>query len=264
LTRTIHSIHDYFVLFLCTIVSIGLLFFANESKNIGGAFGIYIDLVGKANAPLESIKRLKHLKDENHFLRSQNARLRLKVSQLQEAELENVRLRKIIGFDVFQKLDYIPAKIVGRQQLASIRTLIIDAGKNKNLKRNMPVISGDGLVGKIISITNNHAVCQLLTDRNFRAAVRIQRSRVTCLYQSTGLSYGLLIGVPLRADVRVGDVVVTSGMSSIFPNGIQVGKVVSVNIATNRLFQEIRVEPSVDFNTLEEVFIIPIKGDARQ
>ncbi len=238
------------------MIAFGLLFFNNNSDRTGSVHAVTIELLGIASSPWMWLKNFVDVQDENEYLRKQNARLFLENSRLAEAKLENTRLRRIIGLNILQKFDCVAAKVIGRNRAASINTILIDAGKKQGVERNMPVISGQGLVGKIIAVSANHATCQILTDRNFRAAARIQRTRIAGLYRSEGDKGGTVIGVPVRADVQQADIVVTSGMNSIFPPGLTIGRVEKIEESPDKLYKIIWVSPQVDFNKIEEVFVI--------
>ncbi|MBN1541054.1 rod shape-determining protein MreC [candidate division KSB1 bacterium] len=246
---------DYPVLMLLLVVALGLIFLANDQTQNGPAQRVAVDLMGRLAVPLGTLVELRHLKSENEDLRLENARLRLEQLRLREAELENVRLRRLLHLDYLNRYDALPARVLGRNRIG-IHTLVVSVGKSNGVVEHMPVISSDGLVGKILHAGESASTVHLLADRNFRVAARVRRSRAEGIFQWLEGDEGELAGVHHRADVAVGDTIVTSGMSSIFPKGLPVGIASRVEIGQSVLFQQIRVRPTVDFDRLEEVTIL--------
>ena len=118
------------------------------------------------------------------------------------------------------------------------------------------MVSSTGLIGKTVLSASNSSVIQVLDDINFRVGAMIQRSRVSGIVRPDKNS-GLRLGfIPMIADVKVGDVVITSGYSDIYPKGIEIGIVSKVEKTQTGLFQDVRIEPAVDLENIEEAFII--------
>ncbi len=250
-----HNWQDYVVLVVVVLVSLSLIFFGNEQTHNGKVQTLAIEMMGRSAAPVWKIRQYFNIMETNRELRRENALLQLHNAQLNEAYNENQRLRKLLGLGLMQEYDCIPAKVLGRQQ-TGIHTIILSAGREQNVRPNMSVVSANGLVGKISHSGPCYSSAQLLIDRNFRVAVRIQRSRVEGIFRWQEGTSGVLEGVHHRADVQVDDIVITSGMSSLFPPGLLIGKVIKVESMSTGLFQDITVQALVDFNRLEEVFIV--------
>jgi rod shape-determining protein MreC len=119
----------------------------------------------------------------------------------------------------------------------------------------MPVVTPEGLVGKLYKVFPRMSIVQLMLDRNFSVSGRVQRSRGLGIVTWTELSGLELIAVPRNSDVQVGDVVVTSDSSALYPPGIRIG-LVSHTTEEASLFKSIHLQPDVDFSQLEEVFVI--------
>jgi rod shape-determining protein MreC len=120
----------------------------------------------------------------------------------------------------------------------------------------MPVISDEGLVGKVIAVGESYSLAQILYNKEFRVGAKVQRSRVDGILTWEGGGELRLTNVPKTQDVRTGDVVITSGYSNVFPKDITIGFVSSVRQKSGSLFHEISVQPAVDFPSLEQVFVI--------
>jgi rod shape-determining protein MreC len=198
----------------------------------------------------------------------QNRRLEERVRQL-ETELEarshggaeSDRLRELLGLRKALPLETVAAQVVSRDGVPWFRTLTLDKGEKDGVSLNAPVLSPTGVVGRVFALGPHAARVQLLLDRDSGAGVLIERSRAAGVVSgqvsgSDSASEDLVMKyVEERADVAVGDVVVTSGLDRIYPKGLVVGRVRSVGKGSG-LFQDIRVEPSARFSRLEEVLVV--------
>lgn len=246
---------EYFVLLICLLISL-ILLFSNNTNQIETLKILTLDLMGSFQARITSFNRYSTLKDENDFLRYQNTLLALENSQMREALLENKRLRNLIGFKDRNKYHLIAAKVISVNFTGFMNHIFLEVGKEDGVKKHLPLVLPDGLVGRIYQVGRRHSIGHLLCDQNFRVSAEIQRSGIKGIIGWKSGQICELNEIPNRSDVRVGDLVVTSGYSEIFPEGIYIGKVISAVNTQRGLFMKIRVKPGVDFNKLEEVFII--------
>lgn len=199
---------------------------------------------------------LRALREENQRLQQESAILHRRISQLEEYALETQRLQGLLAMRETSRANYLAARIVGKDATNWFKTLLIDRGSQAGLRRNLPVVAPDGLVGRVIEVTPYTAKVQLITDPVSASGGLLQRTRVTGIV-SGNLGAGLKVRyLPLLADVAVGDEVVTSGMGGVFPKGIPVGRVVAVERKSGALFQEAVLQPKVDLGRLEEVLIL--------
>ena len=199
---------------------------------------------------------LRALREENQRLQQESAILQRRISQLEEYALETQRLQGLLAMRETSRANYLAARIVGKDATNWFKTLLIDRGSQAGLRRNLPVVAPDGLVGRVIEVTPYTAKVQLITDPVSASGGLLQRTRVTGIV-SGNLGAGLKVRyLPLLADVAVGDEVVTSGMGGVFPKGIPVGRVVAVERKSGALFQEAVLQPKVDLGRLEEVLIL--------
>jgi rod shape-determining protein MreC len=199
---------------------------------------------------------LRALREENQRLKQESAILQRRISQLEEHALETQRLQGLLAMRENSRAHYLAARIVGKDATNWFKTLLIDRGSQAGLRRNMPVVAPDGLVGRVVEVAPYMAKVQLITDPVSASGGLLQRTRVTG-FVSGNLGAGLKVRyLPLLADVAVGDEVVTSGMGGVFPKGIPVGRVVAVERKSGALFQEAVLQPKVDLGRLEEVLIL--------
>ena len=212
--------------------------------------------LGIAGEITESISSYFSLKEINDQLSEENTKLAYENFQLQDALLENIRLRKLIQFKYKTRYDLLPAKVVGYSPIDIVTGILLSSEDIGETAKNSAVMTSDGLVGKIVKLSGNYAICQILLDPNNRVSVRVQRSRELGMIAWDGGKGLLLEYIPNTVEIRPGDVLYSSGFSQIYPPNIKVGTVLQAEVNTEQLFQKIRVKPAVNFNRLEEVYIL--------
>lgn len=220
-----------------------LQIFINETINLTERVWLkYFGLINTHNENIRMKKELDSLKIENYLY--------------QEMLAANQRLQQLLQFRNMSDQPVIAAQVIGRDPTGWFQSVIIDKGKNSGIKLNMPVVNAEGVVGKLVSVSDNYSKVLLIIDQNSSVDCIIQRSRDDGILK--GLSSGVckLDYVLKSSDVHVGDVVVTSGLGGIFPKGIPVGEVTDVEDPPGELFKDVRIRPAVDFSKLEELLII--------
>lgn len=202
----------------------------------------------------------QQLLEQIESLREEVNRLSAENHQLEEYRLENVRLRKLLGFaernqDRYQVL---PARVIGRDTKNVFSTLTLDVGTRHGVQRNMTVITHQGLVGRVVAVTANTAEVLTLLDQESAVGALLQASRYPGVVEVMPGKTSLLqmIHLPHDTPVRSNQVVITSGMGGLFPKGLRIGYVVDTVLEANGLMKKAIVEPFVDFNRLEEVLVL--------
>ncbi len=198
---------------------------------------------------------LRRVRQENLRLQEEIQSLQRRLRTLEEQAHENWRLKTLLRLQEQEPSPSLVARVVGKDATNWFRSLVIDQGSRHGVSRRMAVIAPQGLVGQVVEVGPWSARVQLITDPVSSVGVLLQSSRVTGLLVGTELRRLRIKYLPILAEVRPGEVVVTSGMGGVYPKGVLVGKVVAVDKRSGTLFQEAVVEPSVDFSTLEEVVV---------
>jgi rod shape-determining protein MreC len=195
--------------------------------------------------------------------REENRKLHLQISELaeenrqyREALLTSERYRLIIEMQEQFPQPMIPARLVGADSSSWFRTVLLDKGERDGVKKGMAVVAADGAVGHIVAASSRASKVLLLTDSASAVDVMVERSRARGIVEGSTDSLCRLNYMLRGDDVSVDDLLVSSGMGGIFPKGLPVGRVVGISPEKRRMFQSAVVEPAVDFNKLEEVFII--------
>jgi rod shape-determining protein MreC len=196
------------------------------------------------------------LEKENQALKKELQELRLQMNRYREADLANQRLRALLNFKKSIATPLLPAQLVAFDPSGWFQTILIDKGRNDGVVQDMAVVSAEGLVGRVIGVSNHHAKVLLILDGNSAVDAYIQRSRARGVLVGLGRELCLLKYVQRNEDVQVGDKVISSGMGGVFPKGLLVGTVQEVVRGSSGLFQRVEVEPAVNFSRLEEVMVV--------
>jgi rod shape-determining protein MreC len=258
----LHAFRDLVVLGACIVVSV-LLLAANDNPQVKRIRGVAAVLLGTVQEPFRFVTAYLDLRSQNEILRRINVELADEVTQLREARLENVRLRRMMGLQQRTPYRLIAAEVVGKSITLLRNTLILNVGRLDGVEPLMPVINDQGLVGVVTSVTDRYAVVNILLNTEFRATAKVQRTRVDGIVEWDGHAV-MLRNVARTMDVRVGDVILTSEYSNTFPPDIRIGVVSSVDERPGSLFRSVTLTPGVDFVRLEEVFVMDAEPSAER
>ena len=198
----------------------------------------------------------RKLATEKRRLEAEVDRLKARNSRLQEAYLENVRLRQLLDLRANLPHKTITATIIGSGPSDWLASVLLDKGRADGVPPKSPVVSGAGMVGQVYTVTAHTANVLLIVDRNSGVGGMIQRSRETGILKGTGRGDCTMEYMRAAADVRPGDQVISSGLGSIFPKGLLIGTVTSVKRDDYNTTTSVEIDPAVDFNRLEEVLVI--------
>lgn len=197
-------------------------------------------------------------------LRLRNTELEAEVSDLQteiislKQQIDETRiLSALVDFArVNPEYRYVAATVIGRDPSPFLQYAIINRGSDDGLRRGMPVVTQQGLVGRIAAVTAGAARIQLITDPGSKINVRIQPSGAGAVLQGEITGDVSLDMIPQSAIVQTGDLVLTSGLGGSYPPDVLIGQVTGVRSRDNDLFQSASVQPVVDFSQLDIVLVI--------
>ena len=193
---------------------------------------------------------------ENRELKMMLARSVAKNQRLTEIELANDRLRALLHFKEKSSYQVIAAEVVGKDPSPWFKTVMIDKGIKNGVKKGMPVVLADGIVGQVVDVSDHYAKVLLVIDQNSAVDALVQRSR------ARGVIKGIMGGKCVfqyalrKDDISVGDIIVSSGLDGVFPKGLSIGQVAEVVRRNAGIFQEVFIAPFVDFEKLEEVLVV--------
>jgi len=192
----------------------------------------------------------------NKLLREKIEELKALETKYIEMKLSNNRLTKLLEFKQHLSYPIIAAQIIGKDSTSWSQTILLDKGSRAGIKINQPVVTHQGLVGKVTRITPSSCLVQLITDKNSHVAAIIQKSRVEGILVGKSQNTCAIKYVERDADIEVGNKVITSGMGGIFPKGLMLGVIVHIDKKPYELFQYAEISPQVPFSRLEEVLIL--------
>jgi rod shape-determining protein MreC len=196
----------------------------------------------------------------SQYLLTQNVALALENMRLREAAEENRRLRQALVFRQRNPTgEVIPAEVIGRDPDQMFDILVINAGRDVGLLPDWPVVTTAGLVGHIREVDEHSSVVRLIFDARVSAVV--QGSRAHGIVSPMAGNRFRLEYVDASKDIRVGELVVSSGMGGRYPKGITIGVITDVTVEEQEpLFKQVVLESKVDFWGLEEVFVLKPGG----
>jgi rod shape-determining protein MreC len=199
---------------------------------------------------------LRNLRHENEILTERVNELEQKLTDYKESYVENLRLRRLLDFKNTIQSQAIPAQVVLHDLTGWFQTLIVDKGFKDGIGPDMAVVNDEGVVGRILDVSDRYARVLLITDPGSSVDAIIQRNRVRGILSGKDSNGCILKYVRGNVDVQVGDLIITSGKDSIFAKGLRLGVVQGIFKDPVDLFQKIEVKPLVRLSALEEVLII--------
>jgi len=192
----------------------------------------------------------------NKELYNEVKRLERQVNNFKNRESQYHQLEKLAKLKDKYNYDILPARIVLKDNMDWSKTIVINRGSRDGLMVNMAVISGAGLVGKIIKTGYAYSRVLLLIDSNFKVGARLRNSRFAGLLEGQGMNQLVLNYLPREATFNEGEEVVTSGLGGIFPAGYLIGTIKKTHYEEYGFYKYVTVKPTVDFNTLGSVAVV--------
>ncbi|AOR22672.1 rod shape-determining protein MreC [Clostridium taeniosporum] len=239
------------------------------SSAIKPAQSIVYKATSRLKETLDFFLNFSEVKDENKKLTVENEELKSKLIQYSDLEEENERLRSVVNFaNQNDNYNYIGCDIIGYSGGNFLDGYIVNKGENEGIKKGMVVIAAKGLVGKVTTVGSNWSIVQSLINENIAVSVMVESTRESTGYlkgykDNKNRNLAKVYNLPIDSQVKEGDVIITSGVGMIYPKEIKIGEVVSVEEDKIKVMKNAVVKPYVDFNKLEELFIVSPK-DTRE
>lgn len=198
---------------------------------------------------------LQHTSRENEDLKRENGALKLQITQLESKAGEADRLAALLKFrQTNTDVPMVSARVIGGSADSASQTIYLDRGERDGIRKNMGVITPDGVVGKVIESYKDTAQVLLLTDKDSGVGAMLVESRLQGPVGGTGEPLLIMKYIPNDDNVNSGERVVTSGMDRIFPRDLPVGTI--AEIKAGNPFKQLRVKPAASLERLEEVFVL--------
>ena len=263
-----------------SVAFLGIIIYTinNDQKNaissgVGSAINplqkVVYSINDKIKGTLDFFLNFSKIKQENEELTKENIELQNKLLEYDTLKEENNRLREVLNFkNSKDNYSYVGTNIIGYSGESFSNGYIIDKGESDGILKGMVVISDKGLVGQVTSTGSNWAIVESLLNENIAVSVMVNSTRET-----TGILEGYVTrsnsgltkvtNLPLDSEIKEGDVIVTSGLGQIYPKEIRIGEVISVESDEIKSMKTAIVKPYVDFDKLEDLFII-IPNETRE
>ena len=222
---------------------------------------LFLSRIGTAvSGQWQSLMSWRSLARENRALRQRVKTLESEKKQLLRYLEENQRLRRMLDIQPNLPPQPVAAEVVSSDVTNWFRRIWVSRGSRDGAQVKDVVVTPDGLVGQVLQVSYRSSYVLLLTDAESRVGASIVRSGAAGIVEGTGQRACQMTRLDWRADVREGDLVMTSGQSQIFPKGIIIGQVVAVRKDTHLSTQTAEIEPSVPLEKLDQVFILKKNG----
>jgi len=196
------------------------------------------------------------VREECDRLKGMLAKAQIEKSRYLESELASQRLRKLLEMKSEVPHRMLPAKVVGLDPSGWFKTVFINKGTGDGVSRGMAVIASGGIVGRIIGASGRYAKVLLIIDRSSAIDALVQRTRSRGVLEGETSESCRFKYVVRKANIKIEDTVISSGLDGLFPKGLRVGTISEISRPSSGLFQEVKVRPFVDFTILEEVLVI--------
>lgn len=193
---------------------------------------------------------------ENEEFKKEIGLLKQNINTLNEVSFENDRLSKLLSFKERADFKVIAAKVIGYSPDNWSSVIIIDKGRANGIKRGHVVISYSGLVGRVIECADSTSKIMLVNDSNFGVSAIVQRSRQEGLVAGALGNYLVMKYLPKDSDIKVSDVIVTSGLTDNYPKGLIIGTVTDVGDEFSGLSRYVNIKPAVNLSSIEEILVI--------
>lgn len=245
----------FFVFILLEIISFYLVVNNNEKQN-----QVFVSsanqMTGSFYERYDKIVSYWNLGDVNAELANDNKRL---MEQLPNAYFDdNVDTVEVVDTQYLQQYEYIPAKVVNNSVNRYNNYLTLNRGKSHGIKSNTGVITNNGIVGVVQKVSKNYAGVMSILHHNTRISAKLKSSDYfgSLVWKKNDARYMYLDAIPKHAELEKGDTIITSGFSTMFPEGIMIGTVSRAKIIDGSNFYEIKVRLSSDMNNLNHVFVV--------
>ena len=252
---TIVKYKDHFIFAFAVVFSTFILL-NNKNPKMSIVRGKATEVVSFFSSPFTWVQSLISLEKENQLLREKNLVLSLQVESMLNLQNENNALMEMLEFKKNEKFIIKSAKVVNKGIQPNLLSIIIDRGTVDGVKNELPVLTPKGVVGKTIETSRNNSIVQLISDANFRLSTRILPSGATGILRFINGETAEIREVQKNVAVNIGDKVVTSGFSDIYPAGLPVGTVKGVYQDRGSFQKVVSITLPNDLNAFQHVFII--------
>ncbi len=193
---------------------------------------------------------IKEVYKDNQDLREENKKLLNLYDKMKVLEVENKLLSNLLNYVAPPEAKYVTARIIAEEGDAFSHSVIAYTGDSDKVKKGQVVLSDRGVVGRVDKVGNMYSKILLITDINSRIPVMVEKNRVRGILAGDNTSIPQMVFIPLDADLSVGDRIITSGVAGVFPSGLPIGQISSIEK------NKVTIKPYSNLNSLEYVRIV--------
>ena len=246
---------DHFIFLFFVFCSLAILL-KNDNPNTHIIRGKFSDKFSIISSPLAWLRSMSQLEQETLFLREKNIQLTLKMESMLKANEEYQSLLKLLQLKEDSDLELIAANVINSGSSSNLSSITLDIGKDYGIKVGQAVLVPEGIIGKTVVVGNTSSIVQVLNDVNFRLSVRILPSGNTGILRYLKDDICEVRELQKNVQISIGDNVVTSGFSQIYPKSLPVGEVIEV-LDERGSFQKVaKVRIRSNLGSLLHAFII--------
>ena len=246
---------DLLLFVLLVLFSFNILL-NNDSPNTLLVMAKFLDSFSFISSPSMWLKTIVQLEEETQLLREKNLQLSLQSEQMIRSYEENINLKNLLDYKKDSNFNLLAAKVLNMGSSSNLSSITINVGLNENIKINQPVIIPEGVIGKTILVGKSTSLVQLITDVNYRASVRIFPSGSIGILRYLRDDICEVREIQKNAEIKLGDAVLTSGFSDIYPSNLKIGNVIEIQDEISSFQIIVLVRVSSNIGSLLNVFVV--------
>ena len=246
---------DHLVFILAVSISFNLLL-NNNSPNTLLVRAKFIDTFSFLSTPSMWLKTIIQLEEETQLLREKNMQLKLQSDDMLRSFEENKTLRALLDYKKDSNFNLLSARVLNMGLSSNLSSITLNVGKEDGIRINQPIIIPEGIIGKTIAVGKTNSIAQLITDVNFRISVRILPSGSVGVLRYLNDDICEIREIQKNANIELGNIVFSSGFSSIYPPNLPVGTVIEIQDEISSFQKIVKVRISSKIGSLLNVFVI--------
>ena len=246
---------EHLLFILLIAFSLNLLL-KNDTPNSLLVRAKFLDSFSFISSPSMWLKTIVQLEQETQLLREKNLQLALQSEEMVRSYQENINLKKLLDYKRDSNFDLVASKVLNMGSSSNLSSITINVGSDDGVKENLPIIIPEGVIGKTILAGKSTTLVQLITDVNFRASVRIYPSGSVGILRFLRDDICEVREVQKNAEIKLGDTVLTSGFSDIYPPNLKIGSVIEIQDEIGSFQKIVKVRISSKIGSLLNVFVV--------
>ena len=243
--------------FVLAILLSSLLLNATDSEQVQIAKYLGSTLFLPVQVTVNQVSKFRNIFSENESLRKRIQELEIENASLEQTVSKSDVLIGEVAYRDTSSYDLIPSEVVVREPNFLYRTVVIDVGKIDGVEPYMPVVSIDGVVGKVIRVLDKSSLVQLIRKPDEFVSVIHREASAIGILNAIG-NNRLQVEFRKHQDLKIGDTLFTSGFGGIYPPGLPVATIISIEDAQNPLYNSVFVQPTVNFDALRNLFVLAL------